>query len=102
MDLPRVLYNLPICIYIKSVVDRLTEHFDKRDGAFIQGINVTDNDEQLVRQEFIEACVIDNLTRAAETIAGDDNMERQRQLEPLIANSSIKASYDSEIGPNIW
>jgi hypothetical protein len=101
-DPPGVLYNIPVRIYRRIVLDRLTENFDKGDYLLIQGKNAAYNDEDLVRQGFIEAYAVYNLTRAAETIAGDAKVERQRQLAQLVEDSLTKACHNSEFGINIW
>jgi hypothetical protein len=55
----------------------------------------------LVYQGFIEAYAVYNLTRAAETIAGDAKVERQWQLAQLVKDFLTKACHDSEFGINI-
>jgi hypothetical protein len=97
-----LLYNIPVRIYKKIVLDRLTENFDRGDYLFIHGKNAAYNDDELVRQGFIEAYAVYNLTRAAERIAGDAKVERQKQLAQLVEDSLTRACHDSEFGINIW
>jgi hypothetical protein len=101
-DPPGVNFNIPVRIYKKTLLDRMAEGLDKGDFLLICGSVAAYNDGESVRQGFILAHGVFNLTHSMEGIIGNAKLDRQRQLAQLIENSLTKASNDSKFGVNIW